>query len=56
MKRGMELNIKVLVILIIALLVLVVSIIFFSSVARQIFANLLNKIKEAFSLLNATKI
>jgi len=55
MNKGQELNIKILIILIIVLVVLFVSIIFFSSAARQIFSNLLEKIKVAFSFLNATK-
>jgi len=55
MSKGQELNIKILIILIIVLLVIFISIVFFSSAARKIFFNLLEKIKEAFSILNATK-
>jgi len=55
-KKAQELNIRVIIILIIALLVLFVSLFFFSSAARQIFSNLMNKIKMALGLLNATKI
>ncbi|MEM1577609.1 MAG: hypothetical protein QXM27_01145 [Candidatus Pacearchaeota archaeon] len=53
-KRSQELNIKIIIILIICLILLVISIIFFSSAAKQIFSNLIIKIKSAFKLLNAT--
>jgi len=55
MKKGMELNIKLLIVLIIVLIVLVVSIIFFSKGAKEVFSNILTKLRVALGLLNETK-
>ncbi|MEM2933026.1 MAG: hypothetical protein QW622_02355 [Candidatus Pacearchaeota archaeon] len=55
-KKAQELNIKLLVVIIIALLVLVISVVFFSSGIKEIFSSLMNKIKIALGLWNASAL
>ena len=55
-KRGAELSVNTLVIVIIAVLVLLVVSLIFSSAMRQIFVDIFNKIKSVLGLWEAAGI
>jgi len=53
-KQGVELSINTVIILILAILTLVVVILIFSSSEKTFFAEIGNKLKSVFGLLNAS--
>ncbi|MFA5084683.1 MAG: hypothetical protein WC475_04910 [Candidatus Paceibacterota bacterium] len=55
-KRGAELSINTVVIVILAVIALVITIFIFSSSARQFAANIFSKLKFAMGIVNSTQI
>lgn len=55
-KKGAELSVNTIIIIILALIALIVFLIIFSSSMRQIVADIAVKIRSAFGLWNATSL
>lgn len=55
-KRGVELSINTIIVVILAVLVLVITIMIFTSAGKTFFADIMSKLKLAFGLLETTSL
>ncbi len=55
-KRGVELSINTIILVILAVLVLVITIMIFTSAGKTFFADIMEKLKLALGLLDSTQI